>query len=112
MERRGYGYGGDDGQSLVWDLHDIALEIAQTGKTSCRTLDSENVALAADRLDMRGVVIVEWCAMMAGALPFGWHWVRIFGEYRAVPPGGGETFIIERNAWEAEYRHRPRLEER
>ena len=63
-------------------------------------------------LMMAGVVIVEWCCMMAGALPFGWHWERVFGEYRAVPPGGGETFMIERNAWEAEYRHRPRLEER
>ena len=96
---------------MIWE----SRVVCHCHDSRCRAcIESDAADAVFDALeDMRsGVVIVEWCAMMAGALPFGWHWKRIFGKYRAVPPGGGETFIIERNAWDAEYRHRPRLEER
>lgn len=58
--------------------------------------------------DMRGVVIVEFFAMLAGALPFGWSWRRGLLHY----PGGGHFVNVSdagRFAWAAEYRERPRL---
>ena len=70
---------------------------------------------AADRLDMRAVVIVEFWAMMAGALPYGWE-ISVSG-HRAWGPGvmtpclhgGFRAPETSRLAWLAEYAARPRL---
>ena len=79
---------------------------------SCVDGDAEDAA--ADALEeMRcGVIIVEFWAMMAGALPFGCY------PYDGVAYiGAGESWGVEsshekikREAWTAEYRARPRLD--
>ena len=67
------------------------------------------------RIDMRAVVIVEFWAMMAGALPFGWQrrgW-DIYGPrpLRSVyAPPWGDRWLPVREAWGAEYAARPRLD--
>ena len=83
----------------------------------------------ADRMqciDLRGVVIVEFWAMMSGALPFGWREYAESHGYCALGPEGsgcrvpkktdGETWLdavlrLSSAAWAAEYAARPRLEE-
>lgn len=55
--------------------------------------------------DMRAVVIVEFWAMMAGALPYGWSARRIGGEVGRPCP-----LDVARHAWSAEYAARPRIE--
>jgi len=70
------------------------------------------------RCDMRAVIIVEFWAMMAGALPFGWD-ISSCG-HQAWGPGMSGTKsreleyglgeIVAREAWAAEYTARPRLE--
>jgi hypothetical protein len=71
---------------------------------------------------MAGVVIVEWAAMMADALPFGWRWGgwpyigEAFGKLYAVHSSESEYTSPQddddpRAAWAAEYAARPRLEE-
>ena len=69
--------------------------------------------------DMRAVVIVEFWAMMAGALPYGWY---INGCQRGSsfrmpvgPMGAGTEIAADHQsavcvAWAAEYAARPRLE--
>lgn len=56
------------------------------------------------RCDMRAVVIVEFWAMMAGALPYGWRARRIGGDVECPCP-----LSVARHTWAAEYAARPRL---
>jgi len=111
------------------ELHDLAVLIADHGKHT----DEENHVLAqeaGERLDMRAVVIVEFWAMMAGALPLGWRFEeRDTGPYTymawASGPGGDighpervqcqyseaeAVADLSGKAWAAEYAARPRLE--
>ena len=67
--------------------------------------------------DMRAVVIVEFWAMMAGALPYGWQrrWGVPHPTHRgcwcvAEPDGYDWGDISLRDAWAAEYAARPRIE--
>ena len=112
------------------DLHDLAVMIADWGKHTdeeCHTLAQE----AGERLDMRAVVIVEFWAMMAGSLPFGWRFEeRDAGPYAYmawVSGSGGDIGHPQRvqcsyseaeavadlsgKAWAAEYAARPRMEQ-
>ena len=59
---------------------------------------------------LAGCVVVEFWAMMAGALPYGWHWLWVIDRHRAIRPGGVETCETEGDAWAAEYAARPRME--
>lgn len=71
---------------------------------------------AARRIDMRAVVIVEYWAMMAGALPYGSferydsrEWVIVgAGEAWEVDACGKNSAELARACWAAEYRERPR----
>jgi len=77
------------------------------------------------RCDMRAVIIVEFWAMMAGALPYGWsaHPSDVVSGYVYAEHSDGSS-VASRNplhrwademaawadAWAAEYAARPRLE--
>ena len=82
-----------------------------------------------NRQNMRGVVIVEWCAMWAGEFPFGWRrQVTPVAEYTfrigVTGPGAAHISPIKvwdsyseneawddllGKAWATEYTERPRL---
>jgi len=73
------------------------------------------------RCDMRAVVIVEFWAMMAGALPFGACEDAEEAAGRTVCAGAGWAWVlchdeiagprrVQRLAWAAEYAARPRIE--
>ena len=83
------------------------------------------------RIDMRAVVIVEFWAMMAGALPYGWQMradnvAEYEYEFSVVGPGAhikcdfrvtdswshyAAEEMLRAKAWAAEYAARPRMDE-
>lgn len=94
----------------------------------CAAGDREDDAIDAREHMMRGVVIVEFWAMMAGALPYGWAWeesnsgpytydLSVWGFGASLPhPRRVECRWSENEAhdelparaWAAEYAARPR----
>lgn len=73
------------------------------------------------RCDMRAVIIVEFWAMMAGGLPFGWRVCesRHYGGFVYASGPGWESVPSRQtcadmwwgDVWAMEYAERPRLEE-
>ncbi len=73
------------------------------------------------RCDMRAVVIVEFWAMMAGGLPYAWHWAPSPLTSRSIKPlrcamhaTGADVpsradWSVD-DIWAAEYAARPRME--
>lgn len=109
-----------DAANLAPDLHNLADDIADRS----RHTEEEGAALAleaADRLDMRAVVIVEFWAMMAGGLPYAWHWAPSPLTSRSIKPlrcamhaTGADVpsradWSVD-DIWAAEYAARPRME--
>ena len=105
------------------DLREISEDLCFSGR---KTLND-----AACRLDMRAVVIVEFWAMMAGALPYGWQMradnvAEYEYEFSVVGPGAhikcdfrvtdswshyAAEEMLRAKAWAAEYAARPRMDE-
>ena len=115
---------------IAEDLREISEDLCFSGR---KTLND-----AADRLDMRAVVIVEFWAMMAGSMPYGWKaksrhlktkrrgrfvlWsecanapTRTRRSYQDENCQDGWTMwevrsLVRGDAWAAEYAARPRME--
>ena len=105
------------------DLREISEDLCFSGR---KTLND-----AACRLDMRAVVIGEFWAMMAGALPYGWQMraenvEEYEQEFSVVGPGSrikcdfrttdswshyAAEEMLRAKAWSAEYAARPRMDE-
>ena len=104
---------GAAGCDLLTDDGPIPDEIDDAVRTAI-----VDIADRMECLDMRAVIILEFWAMMAGALPFGWD-ISSCG-HQAWGPGMSGTKsreleyglgeIVAREAWAAEYTARPRLE--
>jgi len=109
-------------QLLADDLERSQIEAARAvlGNVSNWIQSDAHLDAADTEADMRAVVIVEFWAMMAGGLPFGWRVCasRHYGGFVYASGPGWESVPSRQtcadmwwgDVWAMEYAERPRLE--